>query len=837
MKTLLNNIFQDKLTGAGLVLSIISGGVFAVSLYAGRQAATGIFFINYILSVGYLLAVLIETFSHHKWKLSHGKLQHTAFLLTLWLISAYALNRDMNVFENSVSWLCVWIVTSAVIFVLAVYYQILPNWIRPIIFFLLGAAFLLFIYYSFYLFPLYIISVIGLIAIGISMHSYIPLFMAIFTFTILIKAGRNNKKLYYAFVAGIILPLIVLSVYLFKWNSNSKKIDLLLNQTTLNQGKLPDWIAVSQGIEHAGLAEDMMKAGLVYQAADLSGNILFGDMPSRNFDEPRRHDPLIVMATLLFGKPNLDERDRINILKSMYDARHHAQERLWDGDHLKTATVVSNVKLYPEYRMAYTEKTLTVHNTMNSSWSRQEAIYTFHLPEGSVVSSLSLWINGQEEKSRLTTKAKADSAYKTIVGVEQHDPSVVHWQEGNLVSVRIFPCTPDENRKFRIGVTSPLHIQGDQLIYENIYFEGPEATQALETVQVTFSGDKPSALQLPAEMKQVSIGVYQANHSYVPYWEISCKAPQLATAGFLFGDTTYQVKDYKPNVTTFNPQRVYLDINSAWTQSEFNQVVHQLKDKSVYAYAGKLVKLTDTNSDEVFELTHKQNFSLFPVFEINHPDSSLVITKSNGISPGLQDLEGSEFAKTLTIYLTQPKQIRIFNLSSQTTPYIKALKELRVFNYQEGSITDLSKMLQKHQFAGVQENDSTVVIEHAGLVIQTAANVPVKSAPDHLLRLFAYNDIMKKAGANYFNKAYIRPDLIAEAEKGYIVSPVSSMIVLETQKDYERFGIDENKNSLKNASLNSSGAVPEPKEWLLIILTLAVITYTIFKPTVKYDKL
>ena len=39
--------------------------------------------------------------------------------------------------------------------------------------------------------------------------------------------------------------------------------------------------------------------------------------------------------------------------------------------------------------------------------SPEEALYTFYMPEGAVVTSLSLWINGNEEKAILTTKEKA----------------------------------------------------------------------------------------------------------------------------------------------------------------------------------------------------------------------------------------------------------------------------------------------------------------------------------------------------------------------------------------------------------------------------------------------
>ena len=65
------------------------------------------------------------------------------------------------------------------------------------------------------------------------------------------------------------------------------------------------------------------------------------------------------------------------------------------------------------------------------------------------------------------------------------------------------------------------------------------------------------------------------------------------------------------------------------------------------------------------------------------------------------------------------------------------------------------------------------------------------------------------------------------------MTPVSSLIVLETAADYDRFNIANSKNGLENASMNSSGAVPEPQEWLIIILTLVVAMYLLIKPKNK----
>jgi hypothetical protein len=85
-------------------------------------------------------------------------------------------------------------------------------------------------------------------------------------------------------------------------------------------------------------------------------------MPSRNFDEEKKHDPLVVIATLFVGEVNLNEEHRIKLLETMYDSRHQAQERLWDGDDLITENINTAVRIWPQFGIAYTEKTLTVSN-------------------------------------------------------------------------------------------------------------------------------------------------------------------------------------------------------------------------------------------------------------------------------------------------------------------------------------------------------------------------------------------------------------------------------------------------------------------------------------------
>jgi hypothetical protein len=85
-----------------------------------------------------------------------------------------------------------------------------------------------------------------------------------------------------------------------------------------------------------------------------------------------------------------------------------------------------------------------------------------------------------------------------------------------------------------------------------------------------------------------------------------------------------------------------------------------------------------------------------------------------------------------------------------------------------------------------------------------------------------------------YSEEYVENNLpVKQAELAHIVSPVSSLIVLETKKDYDRFNIHDSKQSLQNASNKKSGAVPEPHEWALIVLAAGLFVYLTYKSQLK----
>jgi XrtN system VIT domain protein len=176
--------------------------------------------------------------------------------------------------------------------------------------------------------------------------------------------------------------------------------------------------------------------------------------------------------------------------------------------------------------------------------------------------------------------------------------------------------------------------------------------------------------------------------------------------------------------------------------------------------------------------------------------------------------------------------VHVYNLGNEVPMYIRSLREFRAFEFGSGNLEDMAALLTSNKFPHVVEDNNEVVLHDSQMKIsRSKAVVNQSSAPDHIARLFAYNNIMRKVGSTYFTKDYINDDLVAEASMAYVVSPVSSLVVLESAEDYERFDIKDTNESLHNAARKQSGAVPEPHEWALIGLFALFVMFVVVRKT------
>ncbi len=818
IKTILN---EDKTWLTGLIFLLLSLLIFSTPLFLHlEENGGGLFICNYGIAIVYLIMLIAS----NRLRRGENGLAPLFVLLLISLVSCYSLNRNINVFDDSVTWWSALLIISGLNYLTIPFHHYFSRPLQYIVFLIAGISLIAFLYLAISLMPWYLVSGVASLAAGISLHTFVPLLFIIYTGVFVTRAAREHRPVLLAFFTGIAIAVMVILQFTIRWSAEVARVDYDL-YTTPRDAKLPAWVGVAQDCPPSTFNEHFLKTGLVYKTAG-PWNIFSWQTPHHGLDEKQKHDPLIVIATFFAGTSSLEDDDRVKILECLYDSRHQAQQRLWRDDDLSTANVNTTVELWPQQHLSYTEEDVIVKSTsLRTNWRQeQEALYTFHLPEGATVSSLSLWIKGREEKALLSSRHKADSAYKQIVGAEHRDPSVVHWQEGDRVVVRIFPVLPQETRHFRIGITAPLEKKANRLLYHSIWFDGPSPGSAIASVHI-----QPMQPLVHADPSPTQEGAYQ------PDWSLGFDDPGIDDTRFQFNGTKYSTEAYIPEFDPTPIQQVYLDLNNAWTHEEFTNLLPKLAGKKVWAWQPDqgLVRITEKNSETIFRSAEKLQFGLFPLTAITQKEGSLLISKSTPVSPALSDLNNTDFSKNIPQWLANPAKLCLFNIGDELSPYLKTLKECGAFRFEKGDWNTLQKQLDQQRFIHAVDEPDQVLVDPAGLLIRSGlskSDTDATQGPDHLLRLFAYCRIQQQLDGrlpgDYTSEDPATVDsLVNTAEIANIVSPVSSLVVLESEADYKRFDITQSQNSLQNASLHSKGAVPEPAEWMILLLVIALILY------------
>ena len=842
--------FRDSVFGIGVVLLLLSGGAFLLyDLLAdprrGSSVNTSLMLVHYGVAVAYSIILLTNGFLKLvKNKAQNGQSARWVGLL-LWLISAYALNREVSVFQQSTPWLCWMLVLTGAAMVLTAWKEFLSVRVQQLVYAVLAVGWWVFVYLSIYLAKLYPVSVPMLIALGLSVHSFVPLLFAIALGRRLWNDTRRDEHLRLGVGAGLLLPLLILGGFLSGWLSDLSQIERIKTEATIRKtSDLPDWVLVAQQLKPnrpvmGWVTKRLLLSNRIYDQGHFFESNGWGLGMLTSLDDARQHDPLVVIASQLFPADVLQDDEQLALIKVLLGNRHGAEEKFWTGQHLTTEEVVSQVKIWPTFRVSYTEQTLRIRNQARNA--TEEGLMTFHLPPGSVVSAMSLWVNGTEQPARLTTVAKADSAYRQVVNVESkayaRDPSVVYWQEGNRVTVRVFPCRAGDDRRVKLGITSPLNRTDNQLIYQPPYIEGPDAGSARAFVSVEFA-TPPTELKTPWLFDKLSGNVITHRGSYTPDWSLEFAAPPLAAESFQLSGKSYHLEPQAVVNEHFTPTDVYLDVNKSWQEDEFTTAYWEATKQAhsrVWVFDDGLKQLSPANLDTYFGRLQEQAFSLFPVYRITNPSIALLITKGTTTSPILSDLRHSPFADHLALLTKQTAPVRTFCYiadanKKRLSPYLKTLAELAVLNVTHGNTADLISQFNKRQFPAQLNTPDRVTLPDAGMAIRETGTEAMEAtfAPDHLARLFAYNHLLNQIGRHYFTKNYQTGALIDEAQRAHIVSPLSSLIVLETQADYERFGIKKDFSGLDNATLKQEGAVPEPHEWALILLVMVFLGWLFY---------
>ena len=737
----------------------------------------------------------------------------TSFLILNWFIGCFCLNTLIPIFQD----LPIWVYVATFTFCISnffIYRNSDESANTPYYFFLNGLSFTIILYFALYLIPAMPYSFIGIIALGLGFYGLVPaLVIIIHTLTVLRYLTRN--RIYFiSFGAGFSIIIVSLMVFTIGLNIESNKIaKTAMVKSFSNDDDLPNYIAVSQNLKPNFFNEILLKKNIVYTGPDNFFSFdNFNSFSNQQFNERKTHNPFISIAYLFCKDLGLSNDDKINILKSNFDKRLETEEQLWSGENLFTKSIKEDVKIYSDSRLAYTEITMNIAAAENSRRD-QEAIYSFQLPEGSVATSLSLWVNGIERKGILTTKEKAKKAYNQIVGVEYRDPSLMQWKEGNKVVVRVFPINYKTPRTFKCGFTTPLKIEDNKMNYQSLSIKGPNISNAETISRIQLVGNTKIETSKDFELKN---GFFINQSKGLDDWHASMPLNKIRSNSFAWKNKVYEVKDIDKTVIPFTPSEIILDLNTNWTIKQIESFVN-LDKKNMYVFInGQKTAINKENFKAVqldFEDFH---YSLLPLYKL--AENSLIVTKSGTFSANFEDLENSNYLKKIKTE-TKERNIKVINISANINPFWQTVKEQKYVDYFQTSLKNSLKMIEQHQFILFKSAKNTVNIEPAQIFIQENIKDSIlkSNGTNHIYRMYAFGKVLKEhvetQGDTLANNQYV--ELAKDAN---IVTPVSSLIVLETDEDYKKNGIEKNVNTLGNASINNDGSVPEPHEWLLIII-------------------
>ena len=633
--------------------------------------------------------------------------------------------------------------------------------------------------------------------------------------------------------------------FFYKWHGIHTTVK---NQTEANSGHnrldkdLPTWARLGMQLDDNHVTEFYLMSQRTSRRAFSISNSIF--------------DPLAFPAELIFEKSVFIHGEQEHLLKLIFGKHHVGLKRLWSGLGLSTTNVNTHVQLFPDSHVAYTETTLSIYNESNRT---REAIYTITMPPGSTATKLSLWIDGKEESARLTLKSKARKAYRTIVGVERRDPALLEWMDSSRLRLRVFPVSPNNFRTVKFGIVSPMKKNSKKLTFNSLKIEGPSIKNARHRLNIDlFSDNRNSGTQtenqktiieaenIKLKEKLVSDGQvrqWNSNSSYREDWKVSIDSPVEITGKFKLNREVYSAGPIEYSHIQFKPQIIVIALNKGISKEKWENIYSKI-EKSISSESQIILAGTEWFSSKdqskmirFIRESPLPGFNLFPFYMLPPNKTVLIVSAGGKMSVPLSETKGSKFhKKTNKFFSKNNRKIFAISINGRLSSYINGLAEFHRIEVISITGKELVTALQMKSVSTPRKGKNSFLFLSADMSIQKKVTTQIKGyksskGGDLLARLYFYNRIMSETGRRQFQHDSDKSDLIKIAADGAIVSPVSSLVVLESERDYNRFGIKKKPSKLGQSKLSKPGKtpglglVPEPEEWAFFTLIVLIMMY------------
>lgn len=491
--------------------------------------------------------------------------------------------------------------------------------------------------------------------------------------------------------------------------------------------------------------------------------------------------------------------------------------------------------------LGYLEWTLVLKN--EKSW-QQEAVAQIQLPPGAVVSRLTLWINGEEREAAFARNGQVTQAYNAVVG-KRKDPVLVTASGKDRVSMRAFPVPPGGEMKMRMGITAPLEM--DDETHSRLpmpYFRERNFAAADTEHAVWFESKKPLEISNP-NFIQERVSDFFAVRGRVKTEELvsvglpvrAVKSADATTAWTLDKNnrqTIIRQQIKEPSAPT--PQRIVFVIDASRKMRDFQkEIAETIKN---FAYDGETALVLTGGNAFNYE-NAAPNYSVGSAEEIAARIENATFDGGTDSVPAIEKAWNLAQEKTpaaivwihapQTIELASPQNLKqLWTRRRDRSPNVYSLQTKLGADTTEKVLNESNIVENAARFGRLGADLNRLLTDVGGRkrkyeFVREPINIKdFKSSPNaketsaHLVRLWA-NDEVKRLLAN--DSPENEKAALDLAVKNQLVTPVSGAVVLETQAQYEQFG-------LRPVDANTVPTIPEPEEYLLFAVVLSLIIWT-----------
>ncbi len=485
--------------------------------------------------------------------------------------------------------------------------------------------------------------------------------------------------------------------------------------------------------------------------------------------------------------------------------------------------------------LGYLEWTLVFKN--EKSW-QQEAVSQIQLPPNAVVSRLTLWIKGEEREAAFAKSAKVIEAYNAVTA-KRRDPALVTTTGKDRVQLKCFPIEPNGEMKVRIGITIPLVLESESSslmpmpYFQERNFAVPtahsiwiESKKELEIANSTFTDERKENLFAVR-------GTIQNEDLMKIGSPVRARKSENVKTAWAKDENNLQtfIKQEIKQSTGNKTERLIFVVDASAQMKDFQAQIAQAV-KNLPPEMSTVLILTGGNGFNA-ENSAPNSFAGNPSETANKIASATFEGGTDGV-PAIEKAweTAQEKANSAIVWIHAPQSVELFKPQNLNQFWTRRPNSVEIYSLQTKTGKDVVERILNEsnavnavvRFGSLQSDlsrllgeltDQKTTFEVVRTLEKTPQNLFIadsKQTSQHLVRLWA-NDEVKRLSVNNENEKAV--DL---AVKNHLVTPVSGAVVLETQQQYEQFG-------LKPVESNTVPTIPEPEEYLLFAVVLAAFAW------------